>query len=142
MVLTSCGGGAPPVSPSENSFLNETWNGTLTVSRAGQPDLVGPATWTFELVPQTGCQNFNTTIRSQNMWISVTTTSTIVLTPTADPSGQIGGTGHYNSPRGCTGDFVTTGNAHRQHHRCDFVASIAVTAAARLPFTGRIQVTK
>ena len=90
---------------------NETWNGTLTVSRAGQPDLVGPATWTFELVPQTGRQNFNTTIRSQNMWISVTTTSTIVLTPTADPSRQIGGTGHRNSPRGCTGDFVTTGNA-------------------------------
>jgi hypothetical protein len=64
-----------------------------------------------EVVPQTGRQNFNTPIRSQNTWIPVTTTSTIVLTPTADPPGQIGGTGHYNSPCGCTSDFVTTGNA-------------------------------
>src|ERR1700682_6571550 len=35
----------------------------------------------------------------------------LILTPTAEPPGQIGGTGHYTSPRGCTGDFVTTGNA-------------------------------
>ena len=100
-----------PTSPGETSFLSGTWNGTLTITRSGQPDVTGPATWTFELVPQTGRQNFNTTIRSQNAWIPVTTTSTIVLTPTADPPGQIGGTGHYSSPRGCTGDFVTTGNA-------------------------------
>src|SRR5712691_12357049 len=143
MVLTSCGGGAPPVSPSENSFLNETWNGTLTVSRAGQPDLVGPATWTFELFPQTGRQNFNTTIRSQNMWISVTTTSTIVLTPTADPPGQIRGTGHYNSPRGCTGDFVTTEDATASTIDATFDGiDCDDGSGVRLPFSGRIRVTK
>jgi hypothetical protein len=56
-------------------------------------------------------RNFRATIRSQNSWIPVTTTSFIVLTPTADPSGRIAGTGRYDSPRGCVGDFVTTGNA-------------------------------
>jgi hypothetical protein len=111
VVLAICGGGAPPVSPSENSFLKGTWSGMLTIFRTGQSDVSGAATWVFKLVPQTGRQNFNTTIRSQNTRIPVTTTSTIVLTPTADPPGQVGGTGRYNSPRGCTGDFVTTGNA-------------------------------
>jgi len=143
VVLANCGGGSSPTSPGETSFLSGTWNGTLTISRTGQPDITGPATWTFEVVPQTGRQSFNTTIRSQNTWIPVTTTSTIVLTPTADPPGQIGGTGHYNSPRGCLGDFVTTGNAS--------VSSIDATfdgidcddgSGIRLPFSGRIRVTK
>jgi len=89
---TNCGGGSTPTSPGETSFLNGTWNGTFTISRTGQPDIAGPATWTFEVVPQTSRQNFNRTIRSQNTWIPVTTTSTIVLTPTADPPGHIGGT--------------------------------------------------
>jgi hypothetical protein len=35
----------------------------------------------------------------------------MMLTPTADPPGQIGGTGHDTSPHICGGDFVTTGNA-------------------------------
>jgi hypothetical protein len=143
VVLATCGGGSTPPAPSETSFLSGTWTGTLTITRSGQPDVTGPATWAFELVPQTGRQNFNTTIRSQNTWIPITTTSTIVLTPTADPPGQIGGTGHYSSPRGCTGDFVTTGTAS--------VSTIDATfdgidcddgSGVRLPFSGRIRVTK
>jgi len=143
MMVANCGGGSTPPAPSETSFLSGTWTGTLTISRTGQPDATGPATWTFELVPQTGRQSFNTTIRSQNAWIPVTTTSSIVLTPTADPPGQIGGTGHYNSPRGCTGDFVTRGSAS--------VSVIDATfdgidcddgSGVRLPFSGRIRVTK
>src|SRR2546430_17736135 len=111
VVLANCGGGSTPSSPGETSFLSGTWNGTLTISRTGQPDITGPATWTFELVPQTGRHNFNTTIRSQDTWIPVSTPSTIVLTLTGDPPGQIGGTGHYNSPRGGTGGFVPTRHA-------------------------------
>ena len=60
VVLANCGGGSTPTSPGETSFLTGTWNGTLTISRTGQPDVTGPATWTFELVPQTGRHNFNT----------------------------------------------------------------------------------
>ena len=143
VVVVSCGGGSTPTSPGETSFLTGTWNGTLTISRTGQPDVTGPATWTFELVPQTSRHNFNTTIRSQNTWIPVTTTSTIVLTPTADPPGQIGGTGHYNSPRGCTGDFVTTGNATASTIDATFDGiDCDDGSGVRLPFRGRIRVTK
>ena len=90
-----------------------------------------------------GRHNFNTTIRSQNAWIPVTTTSTIVLTPTADPPGQIGGTGHYTSPRGCTGDFVTTGNATVNTIDATFDGiDCDDGSGVRLPFSGRIRVTK
>ena len=41
VVLAICGGGAPPVSPSENSFLKGTWSGMLTISRTGQSDVSG-----------------------------------------------------------------------------------------------------
>jgi hypothetical protein len=44
MVLAICGGGAPPVSPIENSFFNGTGNGTLTIARTGQPDVSGAVT--------------------------------------------------------------------------------------------------
>jgi hypothetical protein len=75
-------------------------------------------------------------------WIPVTTTSTIVLTPTADPPGQIGGTGHYNSPRGCTGDFVTTGNATVNTIDATFDGiDCDDGSGVRLPFSGRIRVT-
>jgi hypothetical protein len=95
------------------------------------------------VVPQTGRQNFLTTIRSQNTWIPVTTTSTIVLTPPADPPGQIGGTGHYNSLRGCTGDFVTTGNATINTIDATFDGiDCDDGSGVRLPFSGRIRVTK
>ena len=142
-VLASCGGGSTPTSPGEMSFLSGTWNGTLTISRDGQADITGAATWTFEVIPQTGRHNFNTTIRSQNAWIPVTTTSTIVLTPTAEPPGQIGGTGNYTSPRGCVGEFVTTGNATVNTIDATFDGiDCADASGVRLPFRGRIRVTK
>src|SRR3989454_6162903 len=143
VVLANCGGGSTPTSPGETSFLTGTWNGTLMISRTGQPDVTGPATWTFELVPQTGRHDFNTTIRSQNAWIPVTTTSTIVLTPTADPPGQIGGARHYTSPRGCTGGFVTTGNATVNTIHATLVGIDCDDGRrVRLTFRGRIRVTK
>ena len=43
--LANCGGGSTPTSPAETSFLNGTWNGTLTISRTGQPDVSGVVTW-------------------------------------------------------------------------------------------------
>lgn len=143
VAFARCGGSSSPTSPGESSFLTGTWNGTITISRTGQPDIAGPVAWTFELVPQTGRQQFSTTIRSQNSFIPVTATSAIVLTPTGDPPGVVGGTGHYSSPRGCTGDFVIVGNA----------AVGAIDAAfdgvdcddgsgVRVPFSGRIRVTK
>jgi hypothetical protein len=115
----------------------------LTISRTGQPDASGAATWVFKLVPQTGRQNINPTIRSQNTWIPVTTTSTIVLTSTADLPGQIGATGHYSSPGGCTGDFVTTGNANAGAFDATFDGIDGDDGSGvRLPSSGRIRVTK
>ena len=144
MSTANCSDGSAPSSPSgETSFLSGTWTGTLTISRTGQADTIGSTTWTFELVPQTGRQTFRATIRSQNSWIPMTTMSTIVLTPTADPPGQIGGTGHYDSPRGCVGDFVTTGTAS--------VSTVDVSfdgidcddgSGIRMPFGGRVRLTK
>ena len=52
VVLQNCGGSSSPTSPGETSFLTGMWNKTLTISRIGQPDITGPATWTIELVPR------------------------------------------------------------------------------------------
>lgn len=140
----SCGDGSTPTSPSgESSFLSGTWNGTLTISLSGGVEITGPTTWTFEIVSQTGRQTFNTTIRSQNSWMPVATTSTIVLTPTAEPPGQIGGTGHYNSPRGCVGDFVTTGAASATTIDVSFDGIDCDNGSGiRQPFSGRARLSK
>ena len=54
---------------------------------------------TFELVPQTNRQNFNMTIQfSEHVDSGHDNTAIVALTPTPDPPGQIGGTGHYSSP--------------------------------------------
>ena len=61
----------------------------------------------------------------------------------ADPPGQIGGTGHYNSPRGCTGDFVTTRNTAINTIDATFDGiDCDDGSAVRLTFSGRIRVTK
>jgi hypothetical protein len=144
LLSASCGDGSSPTSPSgETSFLNGPWNGTLTISRTGQPDITGPTTWTFEVIPGTGRQTFRTTIRSQNSWVPVTTTSTIGLVPSADPPGQIGGTGHFDSPRGCLGDFVTTGTASATAIEATFDGIDCDNGTGiRQPFSGRVRLSK
>ena len=63
--------------------------------------------------------------------------------PTADPPGQIGGTAHYSSPHGCTGDFVTTGNATINTIDATFDGIDCDDGSGiRLPFSGRIRVAK
>ena len=141
VVLAICGGGAPPAHRElvlqRNGERNAHDRSHRTTGRQRRREVI------FEMVSQTVRENFNTTIRSQNTWIPVTTTSTIVLTPTADPPGQIGGTGHYNSPRGRRGDFVTTGNATASTIDATFDGIDCEDGSGiRLPFSGRIRVTK
>ena len=124
--------------------------------RSRQPELVleqnahDPSHWTtgtsvvfVTWVFVTSRQTFHATLRSQNTRIPVTTTSTIVLTPAADPPGQIGGTGQYNSPRGYTSDFVTTGHATINTIDATFDGiDCDDGSGVRLPSSGHIRVTK
>ena len=75
-LVASCGGDSSPTGPSgETSFLTGTWRGTLTITRIGEADVTGATTWTFEVTPGTGRQNFRTTIQSDNAWLPISTTS-------------------------------------------------------------------
>ncbi len=111
LVAGSCGRSVPAGPSDSASFLSGTWSGTLTITRTGQPDVSGPTTWTFEVVPQTNRQQLRVSIQSTNNWLPIMAASTVVVTPSPDPPGQIAGTGTYPSPRGCVGDFVTVGDA-------------------------------
>jgi len=71
------------------------------------------------------------------------TPSTIVFDTDGDPPGQIGGTGHYNSPHGFRGDFVTTGNATVNTIDATFDGiDCDDGSGVPLPFSDRIRVTK
>jgi hypothetical protein len=111
-VAGNCGRTSPSTPSEDASFLSGTWTGTLTISRTDQADVTGPTTWTFEVVPQTNRRQFRATIQSTNSWLPITATSTVVLNPSPEPPGQIAATGTYASPRGCTGDFATLGDAN------------------------------
>ena len=57
----------------------------------------GPVTWTFEVVPQTNLQSFRTTIRSQNAWLPITTTSTSAMIRRTSRPRAISTQGEYRS---------------------------------------------
>jgi hypothetical protein len=100
MVAGSCGDSSPTMPSAETSFLSGTRNGTLTITRTGEPDVSGAATFTFDVIPQANRQSLNLRIQSSNSWMPVTATSVVALTPSPDSPGRIGGTGTYPSPRG------------------------------------------
>lgn len=143
VLLTSCGGGSSPTGPSgETSFLSGRWAGTLTISREGQPDVTGPTTWTFEVNPGTGRQNFRTTIQSENTWLPFTATTSSVITPSAEPPGQIATNGTYASARGCRGDFVSVGDVQARNIDAAFIGVDCDLGAGRVGFQGRVRLTK
>ena len=139
----SCGSSTAPTPSGETSFLTGTWTGTLTITRTGQPDVTGPMSWTFDVVPQTNRQQFSLRIQSSNSWLPVTTTSTIVLTPSPDPPGRVSGTGSYASPRDCTGQFVTIGDVTATTLNGTFAGMDCNDASGlRVPFDGVMRLTK
>jgi hypothetical protein len=142
-VAGACGGSAPTGPSGESSFLSGTWTGTLTITRTGQPDVSGPTTWTFEVVPQTNRQQLRVNIQSTNSWLPIMAMSTVVLNPTPDPPGRIAGTGTYMSPRGCTGDFATAGDANATTITGTFSgADCDQGLGFRVGFGGGMQLTK
>jgi hypothetical protein len=75
----------------------------------------------------------------------VTTTYTVVIAPTADPPGEIGGSGTYSSPRACVGEFNTSGSTTASTIDAVFSGLDCISAESsgfRQPFSGRIQVSK
>ncbi len=143
ILTTSCGGNSSPTGPSaETSFLNGTWRGTLTITRTGEPDQTGGTTWTFEVNPGTGRQNFRTTIQSDNAWLPITATTSSVITPSAEPPGQIATNGTYVSPRGCRGDFVSIGEVQMRTIDAEFIGVDCDQGAGRVGFQGRVRLTK
>jgi len=142
-LVASCGGGASPTGPSgETSFLTGTWRGTLTITRIGEADVTGATTWTFEVTPGTGRQNFRTTIQSDNTWLTFSTTTSSVITPSPEPPGRIGTSGTYPSPRGCRGDFTSIGDVQATTIDANFVGVDCDQGAGRVGFEGRVRLTK
>src|SRR5690242_6738067 len=91
-----CGGGTSSTSPSApTSFLAGTWTATLAIEREGEPTTSLPITCTFNAVPDTILQMFQSTIRSQHPWLSITTTVTTAITPGNTPPARISTQGTY-----------------------------------------------
>jgi hypothetical protein len=126
----------------ETSFLSGTWNGTLTITRTGEPDLSGAATFTFDVIPQSNRQSLNLRMQSSNSWLPVTATSIVALTPSPDPPGRIGGTGTYSSPRGCTGDFVVLADVTATALDGTLSGADCLQGLGRAVFDGTVHLTK
>lgn len=141
LMLASCGREATPTSPSPpRSFLQGTWNGTITIERAGQASS-GPASWLFEVVDGTDLRTFRVTIRSQHAWLPITTTVTSAIEPGNQPPARISTQGDYPSPRGCTGSFLSVGTAEATTINADLTGVDCVSPTGS-GFTGRFVLTK
>jgi len=146
LVLISLGGGGregTPTSPSEQSFLAGTWRGTVTIqvnphAPGASPATSGPITWTFEVMPNTNRQSFNSTIRSEHAWLNITTTATTAISPSNTPPTQISTQGTFTSPRGCSGTFGSSGTAQATRIEADFTGTDCDAAV----FAGQLVLTK
>lgn len=130
-----------PMGPSGQSFLEGTWNGTLTIIRTGEPSLSGPVTWIFKPTAGTNLQSFTVTIQSQHPWLPITTTVTSAITPSNQPPARISTQGNYQSPRGCTGTLLSVGDAQSQTIDADF-AGVDCMTLTNSTFTGHVTLTK
>ncbi len=141
LVLASCGRDATPTSPSPaRSFLQGTWNGTITIERDGQASS-GTVSWTFEVVDGTDLRTFRVTIRSQHAWLPITTTVTSAIEPGNQPPARISTQGDYASPRGCTGSFLSVGTANATAITAD-LTGVDCQLPSGSTFTGRFALTK
>lgn len=111
-VSSACAGG--PTGPSAFS-LSGQWTGTLSVTRAGQPPMLGPSTWTFDPMPNTAGTTYTVTIRSQHPFLGAAPILGTATFMAAGPPGRIDTQGNYQSPRGCRGDFGSSGEVRTAH---------------------------
>jgi hypothetical protein len=141
--LAACEGRSPtstaPSTP--RSFLAGTWSGTITIEREGEPTTSGPTTWAFEVVDGTNELTFRVTIRSQHAWLPITTTVTSAITPPNTPPARISTQGDYQSPRGCTGTFLSVGTADTSRIDGDLTGIDCLTLE-HSTFRGRVLLTK
>lgn len=141
LTLVSCGREASPTSPSTpRSFLQGTWNGTITIERDGQSSS-GAVSWAFEVVDGTDLRTFRVTIRSQHAWLPITTTVTSAIEPGNQPPARISTQGDYASPRGCTGSFLSVGTADAATINAD-LTGVDCQSPSGSTFTGRFTLTK
>lgn len=138
----SCGRSPSPTNPSPpRSFLEGTWNGTMTVDRDGQ-QTSGSVTWTFAVVDGTDFRTFRVTITSQHAWLPITTTITSAIEPTNQPPARISTQGDYASPRGCTGSLSSVGTAEANVISADLSGVDCLSSSGSATFTGRFSLTK
>lgn len=141
LVLTSCGREATPTAPSApRSFLQGTWNGTMTIERDGQASS-GAVSWTFDAVDGTDLRTFRVTIRSQHAWLPLTAAVTSAIEPGNQPPARISTQGDYLSPRGCTGSFLSVGTADAATINADLIG-VDCPSPSGSTFTGRFALTK
>jgi hypothetical protein len=138
-----CGRESRPISPSEQSFVAGTWRGTVTIQVNPQapnpsPPTSGAITWTFEVMPNTNRQSFNSTIRSEHSWLPITTAATTAISPSNTPPTQVSTQGTFTSPRGCRGTFGSVGTAQATRIEADFTGTDCDAAV----FAGRLVLTK
>ena len=98
----------------------------------------GPITWTFEVMPNTNRQSFNSTIHSEHPWLPVTITAITAISPSNTPPTQISTQGTFTSPRGCRGTFGSVGTAQSTRIEADCTGTDCDAAV----FSGQLVVTK
>lgn len=141
LLLASCGREATTTGPTATrSFLQGTWNGTITIEREGQASS-GAVSWTVDVVDGTDLRTFRVTIRSQHAWLPVTTTVTSAIEPGNQPPARISTQGNYASPRGCTGSFLSVGTADATAITAD-LTGVDCQSPSGSTFTGRFSLTK
>jgi len=145
--LSACGGGTAPAGPSTpstpTSFLAGTWHGTVTIQvNPGMPDATpattGAVDWTFDVVPLTNLQTFQTTLRAQHPWLPSSITGATTLVPQNVPPTHVSTQGTYDSPRGCRGTYGSFGTAEAARIEADFSG----VDCNYTTFTGRVVLTK
>jgi len=140
-LAASCGGALPSEPSPAPSFLVGTWDGSVTISRAGLPDTVATTTWTFADVPLSNGVGYTTTIRVNDDWLAITATLSASLTPPS-PGGRLVTSGSYLSPRGCTGEVASDGTAQPTRIEATFDGADCLQLPQTAVFYGRVVLTK
>jgi hypothetical protein len=124
-----------------SSFLVGTWEGPMTITRAGLPDTVARSTWTFAPIPQTGGAEYTTTVRVQDNWLAINATLSTSFAPPS-PGGQLVTSGTYHSPRQCEGLVSSGGTAQPTRIEATFDGVDCDQFPQTAVFYGRVVLTK
>lgn len=120
LFTAACGGSPTAPSAPSSGLLDGTWRGTLTITRAGQPAVVGTTAWTFTGSQGTANLQYRTTMTSQHAWFAPSAFATTTLVPPGLPPSDVQTDGSYASPRGCQGSFDSYGLVTASHLTASF----------------------